>query len=339
MIIRSNIVNAIGHSQQHAQGSLLLAANAPSFAISIVICTRNRAPKLRVTLEAIRRLEIPSGSSLELIIIDNGSTDDTASVCAEYENVFLGRLHRVFVAEPGLGRARNVGLAHATGEIIAFTDDDILPKPDWLLVICREFAADLNLSMISGRVELANPNDLPMSIRRRTDRTDFGLLGHSFSLFIGCNFAIRRELIDRIGQFDPDFGAGARFCSSEDSDFFYRAWKAGEKLSYVPSLFVHHDHGRRMPEDRTKLARNYILGRGAFYAKHALRRDMTVIKEMYWELLKARRALFDRHDELGWRYMIWMLRGIVGYGLLRLGRLVSLLLPGGFCLERCYWHL
>lgn len=317
-------VNGVGHRLRADADAAPLSAKASHLKVSILICTRNRAAKLPHTLEAIRALEVPAGAEYELIVVNNGSTDATAQICERYRECFGGRLRTIFLAEPGLGRARNAALAVATGEIIAFTDDDVVPQADWLLVICREFAADPELSLISGRVELADPLDLPISIRRSTGRAEFTSLGDAFSLLIGCNFAFRRGLLGRIGLFDPDFGAGARFPSSEDSDFYYRAWRAGKRLVYVPSMFVQHDHGRRFPEAWVKITRNYIIGRGAFYAKHSLRRDKTVIKEMYWELLKGWRGLFDRDNDLGWNHLRWLLNGILRYSLMRFGRLFTL---------------
>jgi glycosyltransferase involved in cell wall biosynthesis len=291
--------------------------------VSIVVCTRNRADKLRAALEAIRELEVPADGDYEVIVVDNGSTDATPEVCASLAPSFGGRLRRVFLATPGLSRAGNAGFEASRGSIIAFLDDDLLPGRDWLVEVCREFAADPDLGAISGRVELFNPADLPMAIRRQTERIAFDRFGHAFTLFIGCNLAVRRSVIDRIGLFDPDLGTGTRFGSAGDSDFFYRAWRAGEKLVFVPTVFVLHDHSRRTPEAKLKVSRDYVVGRGALYAKHVLGGDRLVMKEMYWELRGAWRSLFAPADELGWRHGAWLVKGFLGYSLMRAGRLAS----------------
>jgi glycosyltransferase involved in cell wall biosynthesis len=288
--------------------------------ISIIVCTRNRADKVGRTLRAIQSLEVPSGAAYEIIVVDNGSTDDTEGVCAAFQRSFDGQFRRVFLSTPGLSRAGNAGFDAASGDIIAYLDDDVLPREDWLSVVYRAFSRDAGLGAISGRVELFNPADLPTSIRRQTEETQFDSLKHAFGLFIGCNLAIRRALIDRVGRFDTDLGTGTWFGSAGDSDFFYRAWKAGEKLVFLPTLFVHHDHGRRTREAKLKLARDYVTGRGAFYAKHVLRGDSMVARACYWELISACRSLFDRRDDLGWRYLAWLLKGFVGYGFMALTR-------------------
>ncbi len=291
--------------------------------VSIIVCTRNRAEKLSRTLQAIQMLAIPAGADFEVIVVDNGSTDRTAEVCANVEGAFQGRLKRIFLESPGLSRAGNTGFGAARGSIISFLDDDVLPRRDWLEVVWRQFSGDQELGAISGQVALLNADDLPISIRRLTELTEFQSLAHAFGLFIGCNLAVRRRLIERVGLFDPDIGTGTRFGSAGDSDFFYRAWKAGEKLLYVPSLFVHHDHGRSTREARFKVSRDYIVGRGAFYAKHVLRKDGGVARASYWEFLSAWRSLFDRKDDLGWRHLVWLLKGFVGYGLMVAGRSVT----------------
>ena len=283
--------------------------------VSIIVCTRNRAVKLERTLRTIGELEVPTDSSYEVIVVDNGSTDTTAAVCAQFEKDFPTALRRVFLPIPGLSRAGNAGFVASRGDLIAYLDDDVLPRKDWLAVLCREFTTDPQLGVLSGRVELWNPEDLPLATRRQEQRCEFHALDDSFNIFIGCNLAIRRSVIEKIGLFDPVLGTGSRFGSAGDSDFCYRAWKAGQKLVYVPALFVYHDHGRRSLQDRRKVMRDYTFGRGAFYAKHVCARDAVALRAMYWELLEARKSLLTLGDNLGWRHLAWLGRAICSYTL------------------------
>jgi glycosyltransferase involved in cell wall biosynthesis len=291
--------------------------------VSIIVCTRNRAAKLRQTLTSIHALELLPGYDYEVIVVDNGSTDETTAVCASLEDSFHGRLRRIFHPLRGKSAAANAGLNQARGRIVAFLDDDILPARNWFAVVCQEFSADPDLGAISGRVETLHALDLSLAVRRQTQRIEFQSVDDAFNLFIGCNFAALRALIDRVGPFDLDIGPGSRLRSAEDADFFYRAWKAGAKLVYVPTLFVHHDHGQRTPEAARKVLREYLLGRGAFYAKHVLRGDKQVARAMYWELDELARALFRKNSRHGWRPMAWLFTGFVGYLLLRAGRGLS----------------
>jgi glycosyltransferase involved in cell wall biosynthesis len=296
------------------------APQYPANLISIILCTRNRASQLKRTLQAIAALEVPAGVSCEIIVVDNGSTDETREICSQMEYALGGRLRRIFLKTPGLSRAGNAGFAAARGGIIAFLDDDVLPGQNWLCVVWEEFSTHPLVGAITGRVELFEPSALFTTTRLESSRTPFDSIGHAFNLFIGCNLAVRRTLIETVGLFDEDLGTGTRFGSAGDSDFFYRAWKAGEKLLYVPSLSVQHDHQRHSEEDRLKLAKVYLVGRGAFYAKHVLRRDGTAARGIYWELREASRALFERKDRLGWRHGFWLLSGFLRYSMFKLIR-------------------
>jgi glycosyltransferase involved in cell wall biosynthesis len=253
----------------------------------------------------------PPDLQWEVLVIDNNSGDNTRQIVDSFTR--SSELDVRYIWEPRLGKclALNTGIKHARGEILGFIDDDILPEKDWLVVIRREFSADPCLGLITGRVELYDPTDLPMTIRRCAERSEITTLDQVFELPVGCNFAIRQELVTRVGLFDPEFGPGGKFWSADDLDFFYRAWRAGEKLVYDPSLFVLHAHGRKSPEDGLKLRCDYIMSRGAFYAKHILRRDKPVAKAMYWELTWWRE---NRSSSPG---PAWLWKGFGAYVLAR----------------------
>jgi glycosyltransferase involved in cell wall biosynthesis len=251
---------------------------------SVILCTHNRASSLQNTLEALGRMAAPPDLKWELLIVDNNSDDNTRQIVDAFTRSSDLNVRYLWEPRPGKCLALNTGIEHARGEILGFLDDDILPEKDWLVVIRREFSTDPSLGLITGRVELYDPTDLPMTIRRHAERSEIKTVDQVFDLPTGCNFAVRRELADRVGPFDPEFGPGGKFWSADDLDFFYRAWRAGEKLAYDPSLFVLHAHGRKTPEQGLRLRRDYIMSRGAFYAKHTLRRDKPAAKAMYWEL-------------------------------------------------------
>src|SRR3982750_2578739 len=97
--------------------------------ISIVVATLNRASRLSITLASLAALTVPDGFELELIVVDNGSDDDTARVLADFRPPFRFRA----VVEParGLAIARNTGVEMCAGEIVLITDDDIQADPKW----------------------------------------------------------------------------------------------------------------------------------------------------------------------------------------------------------------
>ncbi len=292
--------------------------------ITILICTRNRPEKLRRTLESICALEVPAGADYEVLVMENGpESTEAGSVWEELESIFRGRLQRFHLPVSGKSGAANSGFAISRGEIISFLDDDILPRKDWLSVIFQEFTSDLALAAISGPVELLNKEELPVAIRRHAARAVFAGVTDAYNLFIGCNFAVRREVVEKIGLFDPDLGPGRPINTNEDVDFFYRAWRNGHKLVYVPALYVYHGHGRRLPQEEIDIKRGYTVGRGAFFAKHVLHGGPALTRTIRWEIQSEIRNFF--HGEgASLRRLGWLASGFFRYLFLRVSQALRL---------------
>jgi len=233
-------------------------------------------------LEYIQRLESPG--EWELVIVDNGSTDGTSDLLGSFAEEAPFRM--VVVSEPksGLGRARNAGIAKASGEILAFTDDDCYVSPDFLKQIVKVFQ-DERIRYMGGRVLLYDKTDTPQTIRTETQIRI--IEPHSYvrpGELQGANMAVRRSLISEIGAFDPEFGAGSRFSSGEDVDFQARASASGAAGIYHPGPLVWHHHGRKPGKAYDKLMRGYDYGRGAYYAKFILNPHTRglFLKNWYW---------------------------------------------------------
>ncbi len=192
----------------------------------------------------------------------------------------------IFEAKQGLACARNRGIREANHPLLAFTDDDCLVDQNWMASILDEFAADSSLSILGGKVELADPEDRPIAIRLHSDKTEVASIGQLLALMIGCNMTFARGVFARIGLFDPKFGKGTRIGSFEDIDLLYRALKSGLKIAFSPRALVYHDHGRRAKDSVESVNDEYVKGRGAFYCKHILRGDKQILKLSYWEILR-----------------------------------------------------
>ena len=255
--------------------------------LSVMICTRNRAASLQATLNALFRLVPDLKYDYEVIVVDNGSTDTTrlvvAEVIAALPTRHYGRLRYCHEPRPGLSNARNAALRTAQGDVLVFIDDDIWPATNWLDEICKEFTADPDLCLLGGRVLLAQASLQPVGIvisnERQTLTTPDGA-----AMVIGANIAFRREVLGKIGGFDPRLGAGGAFAAAEDVDFMYRAMKAGYKLLYAPNVTVYHNHDRTTHEQACKLEYNYGQGAVAYFMKHILKGDLFAIKVAYWSL-------------------------------------------------------
>ena len=267
------------------------APRAP--ALSIVVCTYNRCEKLPQALEAIGQACRDHHGEVELVVVDNNSSDGTETVIEDFSRSCALTVCYVREARQGLSFARNRGVGEARGRIVAFTDDDCIVARDWVAVILREMGDRRDVGLIGGRVDLHDPDDRPVSIRPLDRRVRYREIGHVLTLIMGCNFAFRRELVDRIGLFDPAFGC-TNGVTGDDIDFIYRAVRQGVGVEFVPDMAARHDHGRRRDDEIDRLNAGYVRGRGAFYAKFALRGDSAVLRVACREVAAEFRLIVRR---------------------------------------------
>lgn len=237
--------------------------------LSIVICSRNRAPLLTPMLDALR--EVRTERSWEVLLIDNASTDDTRAILDSFA---AERPHAraETVAAIGLGAARDAAWRMAKGDIILFSDDDCYVAPDIVDATLAAFAAHPDVGLLGGRILLHDADDYPVTIDRRAEPED--ILPFRFAppgTLQGANLAFRRSTLEAIGGIDPTFGAGTPF-PCEDIDAVAASLWAGIPGRFEPSVVVRHHHGRKAA-DYPALMRSYDKGRGAYYAKYLLRRD------------------------------------------------------------------
>jgi glycosyltransferase involved in cell wall biosynthesis len=214
---------------------------------SVIVCTYNRAASLADTLAALKRLSPPAGGEWEVLIVDNNSKDDTRQV-VEDAAANWPRLRYVFQPQQGLSHARNLGIAESRGEIILFTDDDVLPEPDWLTVTLAgldQYGADACGGYIAPIWEAPPPAWLTERfygfLAVRTDREDDYPILDARQAPFGANMAFRRAALERIGGFDPTRGrVGANLASGEDGELFERLLKSGGKAIFLGRSRVHH---------------------------------------------------------------------------------------------------
>lgn len=221
-----------------------------SASVSVVIATRNRPEQLARCLRSLQNLSQPAH---ELIVIDNAPCSDaTRQLVAEIPGVKY-----VLEPRPGLSVARNTGIRHCTGDIIAFTDDDVIVHPDWVARIAQSFR-EPKVIAVTGLVLPAELETEAQLIFQKGD-TGFGWGYRSLTfdaeffkdtkhlgvpvwrMGAGANMAFRREAFELLGDFDERLGAGASGCS-EDSELWYRVLAEGWICYYDPTPVVYHYH-------------------------------------------------------------------------------------------------
>jgi glycosyltransferase involved in cell wall biosynthesis len=267
--------------------------------VSVIVCTRNRCDKLRGLLRSLARLDVPAGSSFEVVVVDNGSSDSTAEACAEFRTCLP--LSYLRESRRGKSIALDRGIDAARGEVVAFTDDDCVVDTSWLRVLVCEFSRDPELAAAGGRVELYNAQDhnITLSTYHETVVVNTTPAFLFKPLIIGANMAFRASALAKVGRFDGRLGPGSR-CGAvaEDMDYMYRTFRKNLKIVYFPHLLVFHNHGRQTDAEVDEVMYRYRVGRAAFLMKHLP--DEVALKRLYWDVLPPAktvgRRLFTRES-------------------------------------------
>lgn len=298
----------------------------PGASVSVIVCTRGRPESLRNCLASLAQLDPPA---TEVIVVDNGQPDDGVNAMVQE---FPG-FRYMSEPEPGLSRARNAGLRAASGEILAWTDDDVVVSPGWVAEILRGFAS----AEVSGLTGLVLPERLETSAQVRFER-GFGGFNRGYraltydagffaatratgvpvwAIGAGANMAFRREVFAKVGPFDDRLGAGAAGCS-EDSEMWYRMLAAGMTIRYEPLAVVWHAHRADGSAFQDQMA-HYMRGHAAAlliqHEKHRhagnLRRLFLSLPMYYWRVIKGTYIGAERGTV--WHEILGCLRGIAYY--------------------------
>lgn len=189
--------------------------------ICIIVPTRNRSALLARLLDSLRGLTYPNW---EVIVVDDGSTDDTAAVAERYRE---DRLPLTYLYQPWskMGAARNLGLQEATGEIAAFTDDDCVVAPAWLDAIAAAFAAHPDAAGVQGKTVTDHTAMTPFT--RQVEQLEGG------QPYRTCNIAYPISLLQSLGGFDT------RLIRGEDVVMGMRALECGP-IVFAPDAVVAH---------------------------------------------------------------------------------------------------
>jgi len=254
--------------------------------ISILVSTCNRGASLRLMLESLTRLQGIEGKSLEIIVVDNNSHDETPEVVESFHKAFPGEVRYCFEKRQGKAYALNAALQMAQGGILVFLDDDVTVESAWLANIMDCFKRH-DCDAVGGRVLPGYPARTPRWVKDNEDilggpivRHDFGDACKEYDLscmnpFAGANKAIKRSALKALGEaplYDVNFGPGKK-TYGDDNDLFYRLRDAGQKIFYCGRAVVHHPVN---PERMTlRYIARWFIRSGRYYGmtgKHELLR-------------------------------------------------------------------
>jgi GT2 family glycosyltransferase len=264
---------------------------------SLIIATRNRSAALRETLRALATVTLPARLGLEILVVDNGSTDDTRATVA---SATVAHRHVKYLHEPRVGKSQalNTALAAARGDVVVFLDDDVRPRADWLGHITTPIL-ERRCDALAGAVRLP-----PHLSRPWMKPAHFAWLASTDSLdsahpqsAVGANMAVARRVLDRVPRFDAELGPG-KLGLWEDTLFSAQILRAGFRLGAAPLAIVEHHFDSTRLTRRSFLAHAKNQGRSAAYVAwhwdHATSGETSPFALGYRLKLLAKRVLRRR---------------------------------------------
>lgn len=251
---------------------------------SVVVATRERASQLARALDSLLGQDHPD---YEILVVDNNPATDQTRELVEQRYKALG-VRYVVEPVPGLAAAHNRGVAAAHGEILAFTDDDVIADRRWLSSLAAPFADDPRLGCVTGLIlpaRLTTPAQIlleshggftkgfaPRHFDPRRPPADEPLFPFTAGRFgSGANMAFRASALRAVGGFDPATGTGTPAKGGDDLYAFARVVVAGHRLSYTPEALVWHHH-RETWQDLENQAYGYGAGLTAYLTAIIVRR-------------------------------------------------------------------
>jgi glucosyl-dolichyl phosphate glucuronosyltransferase len=263
--------------------------------ISVVICTYNRADRLSLTLEAMTKQTI-SGTDFEVLVVDNRSTDNTLSICEQYQEQLVN-FRYIYEPVQGLSKARNTGWQATQSSYIAYLDDDAIPCEGWIKSILEVFETVQPKPVgVGGPIyplwEIPKPDWINSSMETHFTTLYAGntprWFGHNESPW-GANVVYRREALEKAGGFHEQLGRkGQSLLSGEETLLNVTITSRGERFYYSPQAWVHH----WVPKER--INPDWLVRRGYWEGRSVALVDTIIGTSMLrhrlgsvWNLLKC----------------------------------------------------
>jgi GT2 family glycosyltransferase len=226
--------------------------------VSVVVCAYNAERTLNQCLSSLALLDYPD---YEVLLVNDGSCDATLDIAEQHE--FCRIINQ---SNQGLSAARNVGAAAATGEIVAYTDSDCVADPDWLTYLVAKMEASRLVACGGPNFPPPEQSLVPAAVAVSPGGPTHVLLSDEVAEHIaGCNMAFRRDVLLRLGGFDPIYRA-----AGDDVDICWRLQDAGHTIGFCPAAIVWHFR-RNTVKAYLDQQRGYGKAEALVYANHPLR--------------------------------------------------------------------
>jgi GT2 family glycosyltransferase len=238
--------------------------------VSIVVCTRNRPEHIETCIQSLLEQQY---HNIEVVIVDQSSSTESYKIIQRLFGSAKIKIRYTATNSVGLSKARNIGIKYSSGEIVAFTDDDVIADKNWILNMVNDFHEYSTINCIFGKV-------LPLfygKSRRAIctlDIPNYKLYSHThlnpYGVGVGNNMSFRKELINIVGSFDERFGVGSPLGGADDIDYIYRVFLNGFDILYSPEVVVYH---KQWKEDETlnEVVKAYHFANAAFITKHLIK--------------------------------------------------------------------
>ncbi len=217
--------------------------------LTAALCTYQRAPLLQEALESLVTQELADPSRVEVLVVDNGSTDDTIEISRSFADRFSCALRVVTEPRKGLSFARNTAIRQAQGNIVAFLDDDAVASPTWAAGHLEAYDNDAEVCAVMGRIlprwEADRPKWLDVALDSYLTIADYGeepfVLSFPPQAPVGANMSFLKSALEEVGYFDPRFGVGGpKAIPYEENELAHRLTRHGMKMVYWPRAAVWH---------------------------------------------------------------------------------------------------
>jgi glucosyl-dolichyl phosphate glucuronosyltransferase len=298
--------------------------------ISVIISTYNRSASLKRTLDHIDQIQIPEDLNWELIVVDNNSTDDTREVVERFLTQTKTICRYIHECRQGLSFARNTGIQHALGEIIVFTDDDVIVDKNWIRNISEAFGKH-DAACIGGKIlpqwEKPCPVWLKGKLLEYLALCDYGneTVRMSEPRVWGANLGIRASIFRKYGLFNTGLGhTGGKLYGGEEQQYLERLLDSGERIIYCPDILVHHcipayrinkAYFRKWISDKGELS---ALQMGEYKNRNIFEIPLIIIRRtfhsmMLYALEQFSKSRDDMQNQLNFYFNIGIIKGRLKY--------------------------